>query len=262
MIELTQTEPSPSAPLVANSPLPTSLPLSLAAQLKLSIAPPASIPTASTGPSIPSAPAAQLTQHEPSPPLAQLPQQPLPIVPPLLPSTSPAPPPRSRLSAASSAAAARERSSPEQLQDQDVRRAVAVPQHVWQQAIRDARQNPDECVPLSPRGSGPAAGVLAPAVSLIDIHPVPMPGLNPSLSAIGDMSPVTDSWHRTPGPTPPGVDPEDVLLTHNALFDVPTPASAGRPPHAAPQQKGWAAWQGRLSPDENSCENVPAFLGQ
>lgn len=264
LVELTQTEPSPSAPLVANSPLPTSLPLSLAVQLTLPAVPEASTGTSAAGHSIPSAPAAQVTQREPTPPEAQQPQQPLPAVPPLIHSISPLRSPRKRPSPQSTTVGHNE--APEKLQDQDVRRPVVATQHVWQQAIWEAQQL-SVTAAFSPRGAKSAAGEMSPAVSLLDIDPVPMPGLDMSISAIGDMSPIVQPSPRSPHPTPAQTGPDDVMLTHNAMFDQPlTPASVGLAPGrgkiASGVQKSSAVWHGRASPDENSSENVPAFLGQ
>eukprot|EP00892_Ulva_mutabilis_P003453 jgi/Ulvmu1/147/UM001_0151.1 len=269
LVELTQVEPSPAAPLTAHSPLPTSLQLSLVAYLEKSGQAADSTAATSAGPSIPSAPAAQVMQREPSPPSAQQPQQPLPAVPSLLPSSSPAPLPRSRSIPPSEAAPAREGSPPEQLQDQDVRQAVAVPQHIWQQAIREARQSPEEPYPPSPRGSMAKTGGLAPAISLLDIDSASTPGLDMSLGAFGELSPVPDNLRRSPVATPPGTEPGKVLFTHNALFDSLTPPIVAVPAgkQRATQndsQQDWSEWQGRQgrqSPDENSNENVPAVFG-
>lgn len=221
----------------------------------------------SAGPSIPSAPASHVTQHEPEPSMAQLPQQPMPCVPPLMPSASPLVL-RGRPSLPAVASSDSDQSAPSQLQQQDVRQGVAVSPHTWQRALHEAHHPPPaDDAPLSPRNCMASLAGQPAAVSLLDVDLLPTPGLEASIGAIGEMSPITDDWRRSPMVSPSKGAAEDVRLTMNALFDAPTPrsdplveeSSGDRPGHAS---KGSAAWNGRMPSDENSCENLPMFRGQ
>lgn len=224
--------------------------------------------TSSGGPSIPSAPAPTVTQEEPCPPQADLPQPALPSVPPLMVSASPY---VSRTRAALTATSPDAVEPPAfQLQQRDVRQGVAVSPHVWQAALNEARQ-PDAAgdeaatgAPLSWRDRGPTPEAQPPAVSLLDIDVAPTPGMEASIGGIGDMSPVTEGWRRTPVVSPSQAPPNEVLLTTNALFDAPTPRSdalavdGGRLSRRH-SRKSSSAW---LPSDENSCENLPMFQGK
>lgn len=269
-MELVQDEPTPSRPLVANSPLPTSLPASLTASQNLPPQPSAVTVTSSVGPSIPSAPATHVTQHEPSPPQAQLPQPAMPCVPPLLASASPF---VSRIRPALPAALPDSFQSPSsQLQQQDVRQGVAVSPHAWQRALHEVRQpsagggEAAAAALLSPRGCMSTSVAEPPAVSLLDIDLAPTPGLEASIGAIGDMSPITEDWRCSPMMSPSQAPAKEVLLTTNALFDAPTPGSDALAVEASAghlsrrhSRKSSSAW---LPSDENSCENLPMFQGK
>lgn len=253
LIELIQNEPTPSVPLTTNSPLPTSFPMSLEGHGVLSMEPSGGI---SSGPSIPSAPVEQVTQQEPSPPAAQEPQQ---ALPPLVPSCSPQNP-RSKTTDA-----VMDVPPPSQ-----VRRAFAG-SPAWQDVVNAAAE-PSHAGggPLSPRNCVAVGVAQQPAVSLLDLDVTPPSGLD--VGDFSDLSPATaeirplpsavDDWGRSSVVSPSQAMSHDGVH-FNDLFASTPGSEAGKGARAvlAMLSDGSPSSKRRLAADENSCDNLPGFLG-